>query len=379
MSSFVGLIENYHLTFLPIFDSIDAATQKMEGANYVAHETVKVGIIGAGGNTRSRHIPGLQAIEDVEIVGVCNRSQESSQRVADEFGIPKIYGNWQDAIADPDTNAIVIGTWPYMHCRATVAALRADKHVMCEARMAMNAKEAHIMRMVSRQKTHLIAQIVPSPMTLRVDNTIKRLIAEGYIGDVLAVEARAGGAFLDSESSLQWRQDFDLSGLNIMSMGIWYEALIRWVGEATRIMAMGKTFVKMRPDADGVMRSVRIPEHIDVVGELACGAQLHIQVSNVAGLAGAPEVYVFGSDGTLRFSGNKLYGGQKGDAELNEIDIPDAEAGGWRVEEEFVNAIRGNEVITHTDFDTGVKYMEFTEAVTRSMQSGAAITLPLHI
>ena len=345
----------------------------------MAQDTIRVGIIGAGGNTRSRHIPGLQAIEGVEIVGVCNRSQESSQRVADEFGIPKTYGNWQDAIADPDTNAIVIGTWPYMHCRATVAALEADKHVMCEARMAMNAREAHIMRAVSRQKTHLIAQIVPSPMTLRVDNTIKRLIAEGYIGDVLAIEARAGGAFLDSEAPLQWRQDFDLSGLNIMSMGIWYEALIRWVGEATRIMAMGKTFVKMRPDADGVMRSVRIPEHIDVVGDLACGAQLHIQVSNVAGLAGAPEVYVFGSNGTLRFSGNRLYGGQKGDTELNEIDIPEAEAGAWRVEEEFVNAIRGEEVITHTDFETGVKYMEFTEAVTRSMQSGTAITLPLHI
>ena len=345
----------------------------------MAQDTIRVGIIGAGGNTRSRHIPGLQAIEGIEIVGVCNRSQESSQRVADEFGIPKTYGNWQEAIADPDTNAIVIGTWPYMHCRATVAALEADKHVMCEARMAMNATEAHIMREVSRQQTHLIAQIVPSPMTLRVDNTIKRLITDGYIGDVLAIEARAGGAFLDSEAPLQWRQDFDLSGLNIMSMGIWYEALIRWVGEATRIMAMGKTFIKMRPDADGVMRSVRIPEHIDVVGDLACGAQLHIQVSNVAGLAVAPEVYVFGSNGTLRFSGNRLYGGQKGDTELNEIDIPEAEAGGWRVEEEFVNAIRGEEVITHTDFETGVKYMEFTEAVTRSMQLGTAITLPLHI
>ncbi len=345
----------------------------------MAQDTIKVGVIGAGGNTTSRHIPGLQAIEGVEIVGVCNRSLESSQRVADQFGIPKTYGGWQEAIADPDTNAIVIGTWPYMHCRTTIAALEADKHVMCEARMAMNAREAHKMREVARQKTHLIAQIVPSPMTLRADNTIKRLIADGYIGDVLAVEARAGGAFLDSEAPLQWRQDFDLSGLNIMSMGIWYEALIRWVGEATRIMAMGKTFVKMRPDTDGVMRAVRIPEHIDVVGDLECGAQLHIQVSTVAGLAGAPEVYVFGSNGTLRFSGNRLYGGQKADTELTEIDIPDSEAGAWRVEEEFVNAIRGEEVITHTDFETGVKYMEFTEAVTLSMQSGTAITLPLHI
>ena len=342
-------------------------------------ETVRVGIIGAGRNTKSRHIPGLQAIEDVEIIGVCNRSQESSQRVADEFGIPKIYDNWQDAIADNETNAIVIGTWPYMHCRATVAALMANKHVICEARMAMNAREAHAMCMIARQKSQLTAQIVPSPMTLRVDNTIKRHIAEGYIGDVLAIEVRAGGAFLDSETPLQWRQDFDLSGLNIMSMGIWYEAIIRWVGEATRVIAMGKTFVKMRSDAEDVMRAVRIPEHIDVVAELACGAQLHLQISAVTGLAGAPEVLIFGSQGTLRFSGNKLYGGQKNDDALNEIEIPTEEKGAWRVEEEFVNAIRGEEVITHTDFDTGVKYMEFTEAVSRSMSSGAAISLPLQM
>ena len=345
----------------------------------MALETVKVGIIGAGRNTKSRHIPGLQAIEGVEIIGVGNRSRESSQRVADEFGISKTYDHWQDAIDDKETNAIVIGTWPYMHCRATVSALIANKHVMCEARMAMNAREAHAMRLMARRKSKLTAQIVPSPMTLRVDSTIKRLIAEGYIGELLAVEVRAGGTFLDTETSLQWRQDFDLSGLNIMSMGIWYEALMRWVGEATRISAMGKTFVKMRPDDDGVMCSVRIPEHIDVIGELACGAQLHMQISSVTGLAGTPEVFIFGSLGTLRFSGNKLYGGQKGDEALNEIDVPRDEEGRWRVEEEFVNAIRGEETITHTDFDTGVKYMEFTEAVSRSMSSGNTVSLPLQI
>ncbi len=343
----------------------------------MVQETIRVGVIGAGNNTRSRHIPGLQAINGVEIIGVCNRSEESSRRVADEFGIPKTYGNWQNAIADTDTNAIVIGTWPYIHCRATVAALAADKHVMCEARMAMNAREAHTMRNAARQKTDLVAQIVPSPMTLRVDNTIKRLIAEGYVGEMLVVDVRAGGAFLDREAPLQWRQDFDLSGLNIMSMGIWYEALMRWLGEATRISAIGKTFVKMRPDADGIMHAVRIPEHIDVVGDLACGAQLHMQVSNVTGLAGTPEVFIFGSEGTLRFSANRLFGGQKGDERLCEIEIPDAEAGAWRVEAEFVNAIRGIEIITHTDFETGVKYMEFTEAVTRSMLAGRAIALPL--
>ena len=188
----------------------------------------------------------MQAIDGVEIVGVCNRTRASSERVAQGFDIPKIYDHWQDVLTDSDTNAIVIGTWPYMHCRATLAALAADKHVMCEARMAMNAAEAHAMRDAARMKPHLVAQVVPSPLTLHVDSMIKHLITEGYLGDVLAVEVRAGGGFLDRDAPLHWRQDFDLSGFNTLSLGIWYEAVMRWVGEATRVTAMGKTFAKMR-------------------------------------------------------------------------------------------------------------------------------------
>ena len=72
-----------------------------------------------------------------------------------------------------DINAVVIGTWPYMHCELTCAALDAGKHVMCEARMAMNAAEAHTMLQTSRQHPNLVAQIVPSPFTFRVDRTIQ--------------------------------------------------------------------------------------------------------------------------------------------------------------------------------------------------------------
>ena len=344
----------------------------------MTNQPIRVGVVGAGANTRRHHIPKLQAIDGVEVVSVCNRSRQSSERVAQEFGISTIYESWQELVEAEDTNAIVIGTWPYMHCRVTLAALAAEKHVMVEARMAMNAAEAYLMRDMARLKPHLVAQIVPSPFSLGVDATIKRLMAEGYLGDVLAVEVRARpDAFVDRQSQLHWRQDFDLSGLNIMSMGIWYEALLRWVGEATQVMAAGKTFVKMRPDADGRMRSVRIPEHIDVLADMACGAQAHIQISSVTGLGGVNEAILYGSEGTLRFSGGQLLGGRRGDEALSEITIPDAEKGSWRVEEEFVNAIRGQEVITHTNFEDGVKYMEFTEAVTLSMQNGQAVPLPL--
>lgn len=345
----------------------------------MSDEVIRVGIIGAGENTRLRHIPGLKAITGVEIVSVCNRTIESANRVALESGIAKTYANWRDLIADPGVNAIVIGTWPYMHCRATLTALAAEKHVLCEARMAMSAREAHAMCDAARAKPHLVAQIVPSPMTLRVDRTVKRLIAEGFVGEVLAIEVRAGGAFLDEQSPLHWRQNFDLSGFNTMSLGIWYEAIMRWVGHCARVSAMGKTFVTMRKDSAGVLRSVRVPEHLDVTADMECGAQAHFMISNVAGLAGPPEIFVFGSKGTLRYSEDRLYGGRRGDKALQEVTIPPDEQGRWRVEEEFVNAIRGKEIITHTTFEDGVKYMEFTEAAIRSMATGKAVSLPLTV
>lgn len=340
-------------------------------------DSIRVGIIGAGGNTTSKHIPGLQAIPGVEIAAVANRTRESGQRVADEFGIAQVYDDWQAIIADPSLDAVVIGTWPYLHCRATVAALTTEKHVMCEARMAMDAGEAQLMLAAAQAHPHLVAQIVPSPMMLRVDRTVQRLIAEGYLGDILAIEVRAGGAFLDRDAPLHWRQDFDLSGYNIMSMGIWYEALLRWVGEATRVLAAGRTFATMRRDPQtGTLRAARVPEHVDIIADMACGAQAHIVISSVAGLMSANGAWLYGDAGTLHIAGDRLYGARRGATSLAEIDIPADEAGGWRVEEEFINAIRGVETITHTDFATGVKYMQFTEAVTHSIQRGAAVHLP---
>ncbi|MBI3463364.1 MAG: Gfo/Idh/MocA family oxidoreductase, partial [Planctomycetes bacterium] len=102
----------------------------------MASPPIRIGIVGAGNNTRLRHIPGFRALEGVEIAGVVNRSPESTRRAADEHGIPRTYRNWQELIADPQIDAVCIGTWPYLHCPITLAALEAGKHVLTEARMA---------------------------------------------------------------------------------------------------------------------------------------------------------------------------------------------------------------------------------------------------
>src|SRR6266481_8314650 len=142
--------------------------------------SLRIGLIGAGANTRSRHIPGLKAIENVEIVAVCNRRPGSTAAVAREFGIAKTFERWQDLVADPAIDAVVIGTWPYLHCPITLAALEAGKHVLTEARLSLNAAEAHRMLAAARRYPRLVTQVVPSPYGLKGQRIMQELIEGGY-------------------------------------------------------------------------------------------------------------------------------------------------------------------------------------------------------
>ncbi|MEW5977380.1 MAG: Gfo/Idh/MocA family oxidoreductase [Acidobacteriota bacterium] len=341
-------------------------------------DVLRIGIVGAGANTKARHVPRLRAQKNVEIVGVCNRTVESSTRAAADLGIPKVFRNWRELVESPEIDAVLIGTWPYLHCPVTLTALDAGKHVLTEARMAMNAGEARLMLERSRQRPHLMTQVVPSPFTLKVDRTVQKLLAEGYLGTLLALDVRANSPDLvDRNAPLHWRQDRDLSGLNILTMGIWYEAIVRWVGEAQNVMATAQTVVRSRRDATGRLRSIAVPDHVDILASMVCGAQARFQFSGVTGFSPAPEVWLYGTEGTLRFklAGESLLGARRGEPELKEIAISTELAGGWRVEEEFVNAVRGQERVQLTTFEDGLKYMQFTEAVNRSVSTRSSVTV----
>jgi hypothetical protein len=45
------------------------------------------------------------------------------------------------------------------------------------------------------------------------------------------------------------------------------------------------------------------------------------------------------------------------------------------VEEEFINTLRGVEQVKFTTFEDGLKYMQFTEAVSRSADSGVLMNV----
>ena len=168
-----------------------------------------------------------------------------------------------------------------------------------------------------------------------------------------------------------------------MNMGIWYEAIMRWLGDMTDVFAVGQTVVGHRTDKNNNRVPMSIPDHIDIIGKFAQGGQMRLNISNVIGLSPTEvDLFIFGTEGTLRILQHKgseleLFGGKGEGSNLKIMDIEPKKKGSWRVETEFINSIRGEEEVTHTDFATGVRYMEWTDAITRSLQEGKSIKLPL--
>ncbi len=344
-------------------------------------DRIRVGLIGAGTVAREVQIPGFKRIPECEVVAVANRSLQSSQRVADAFDIPRAYSTWQELLEDDGVDAVSIGAWPYMHHTITLAALESGKHVLCQARMSNTAAEAHEMLAASRRHPNLICQLVPTSTSYVIDRALQRLLEEAYVGEVLSVEIqRVRRSFADFDGELDWRHDRAFSGYNVLNIGSTYESTMRWFGTGNRVMAMTKVHVPYRRDSEGEPQPVAIPDHVDVLYELDNGAQVHMKFSETSGLSNGNQTWIFGSEGTIHVdSGQNIFVGDRGDTRLAELANPREQQAFYRVEEEFINAILGVEEVIMTTFDTGVQYMEWTEAVHRSSESGAAVELPLTI
>ena len=351
----------------------------------MSQHRIRVGFVGAGANAANSHIPRFRAIEGVEILGVVNSTRHSSERAAREHGIPRVYDEWTQLLDDPDIDAVVIGTWPYMHHPVTLQALEKGKHVFTEARMAMSADEAREMLAASRSKPNLVAQVNPGSMASpAVVQTLIELVG-GSIGEVLAVDFTQASGFADLEPVYPWRHDRDLSGFNIMMVAARYEDMLRIFGPATSVTAITRLFYPRLNSPSGGPMVTDIPDHVEITAELSGRATMHMRLSTVTGFAPASELWVFGSEGTVRCvlsppgtpESSGVWLGCRGDDAMSEVVIPREKWRPMQAVADFVGAIRGECPVGETTFEDGLKYMEFTEAVTRSAQERRTIPLPL--
>lgn len=334
------------------------------------NQKLRIGIVGAGAIVRSRHAPALVSMPRVGITAVCNSSPASARAFAADFcPDAQIFSRWEELVASPDLDIIWIGATPHLHEPVTLAALAANHHVFCQARMAPNLAAAERMLQASRQKPNLVTMLCPPPYGLAEDAFVRRCLADA--GPIRQVFLRSwDSAWLNPCTPLHWRQRADLSGHNIMTLGIFTEVLQRWIGPVDELHASGKTWVAERPGG-----------HVDTPDVLQVGVQfagdIPAQWSFSGIYPGSPrqELEVLTSSQALHFdfaTGQLRRRLPNGSEEIL-TPLP-GELRPWQVEADFINAVRQPDAPRpEPDFETGTAYMRVVEAVAQSLRSGQSV------
>ena len=333
------------------------------------NEPIRIGIVGAGRIVRAEHVPRFRAIDGVELVAVANRTPESSRAAAAELGIGRAFDDWRALVADPEIDAVLVGAWPVLHAPVTIAALKAGKHVLTEARMAATAHDARAMQQASLARPDRVAMVVPATFSSWADATIARLIADGAIGRVRHVQV-SWDYSAPGDPGDAWRWQRRASGDNVMALGILAEAMARWLGPARTVSAITRLGSVARPGPAGPIEP-DIPDHVLAIVEYSDDVTATIEMSGRTNGLTSDHVIFHGTDGSLivDLPGHHIRRAPVGQPPESVV-IRDEARAGWTAEIDFVAAIRGERPVTLTDFATGVSYMAFLEAIHRAATDG---------
>ena len=151
---------------------------------------MKIGILGAGGIAACM-AKTVQGIADVENYAIASRDLAKAKAFADEWGIQKAYGSYEEMLADDQVDLVYIAVPHSHHHQWTIAALHAGRNVLCEKAFAANTKQAEEMIALAEEKKLLLTEAIWTrymPSRKILDD----LIASGEIGEIYSVSSNLG-------------------------------------------------------------------------------------------------------------------------------------------------------------------------------------------
>jgi predicted dehydrogenase len=327
---------------------------------------LRIGIVGAGDIVRQRHLPNLRSVPGIHIQAVANASLESAHSFCQQHA-PEATPTerWEDVVDNDDVDIVWIGAPPWLHHDATDFALSCGKHVFCQARMAATRAEAERMWEASLRYPELVTALCPPPHGMKHGLLVQKLLADGAIGTPhQALLHSLSAAWLDPDAPMHWRQNDSISGIQILTLGIYTEVLQRWLGPISEVSARGRVVIPQRSQD-----TVHIPDFVHVHAAFANGLEASLSFSGVAAHAPTDRLWIFGSEGTLTYdftTDEVALGLRNGPLEIQ--SVPPDLVRQWTVEADFIQAVRRPAAPRpKPDFTEGTLYMRVVDAVNRSL------------
>jgi predicted dehydrogenase len=176
---------------------------------------IRVAIVGCG-RISDLHQLGYRGREDAKIVAVCDTKRASAKKKANEWGVEKVYTDYQQVLEDKEIDVVELLTPHHLHCPMTIQAAQAGKHISVQKPMALSAAEADSM-IAAANKAGVILRVYETFVFYAPAVRAKAMIEAGEIGEVRAVRMHINTGTSDTSwdvplSAWLWRINEKLCG-----------------------------------------------------------------------------------------------------------------------------------------------------------------------
>lgn len=199
---------------------------------------LRLGFIGCGFVTRSRHFPALARVPDARVVAIADPDDAALARVGDTWQIARRHHDPLALIADPEVEAVAICTPAAWHVPLAQAALEAGRDVFVEKPLALSLAEAD--RLMACAATRRSAVLVGFNLRWhRLTERARALLGDGAIGRVRAVHSVFSDPLSSQPGLPEWRRRREQGGGALLDKGVHHFDLWRYLlaDEVTKVSA----------------------------------------------------------------------------------------------------------------------------------------------
>lgn len=266
---------------------------------------LKVGVIGAGGIARGRHIPGYQRNPKVTLAAVADVSEAVLDSVQKNFGIPSVYTDYREMLEKEQLDAVSICTPNKFHAPAAIYALQKGVHVFTEKPMALNAAEGREM-VKAAEESGKILSVAFHYRHMAQAQAAKRVIEAGELGNIYMTRVTAlrrrgipsWGVFTNKE--LQGGGALVDFGVHLLDLALWLignPKVLEVSGTASQYLG---TRPNVNPWGAWNHQDFQVEDHAAGFIRFEGGATLQLEASWALNIADSREnVSISGVDGGL--------------------------------------------------------------------------------
>lgn len=208
---------------------------------------LKSAIVGTG-FMGSTHTEALRRL-GVPITGILAIDPKEGQSFVQRLGLPKIYTQLEELLADDEVQVVHLCTPNYLHYPMAKAAMLAGKHVICEKPLATTLQEGQELAQLAKDRK-LVGAVNYSIRFYPLNQEAHARIQKGMIGEPRILHAEYCQDWLFLPTDWNWRLEPDAGGdlrvvgdigTHVLDMLTWLTGL-----EVVEVMADMETFIPVR-------------------------------------------------------------------------------------------------------------------------------------